>query len=349
MGRTRRRHWNRAARARVAASRAAQRVVGRERATRRAATAAFPRADAPTNIDRRADSVVAVDRTGWLADPALAVQLEEALATLTLKRRRFLLNYLDSGNATRSALAAGYNCKDPRSASDVGREVLASPSVRHACRALLEARGLSGAKLDEIHALHLSRHTSPDRRPRPLAACPRPGAQVPRPAACPRLEAPPRPAPRRDDPSRAGAVRRAPGVARSLRPASPRMRMDRACIRRHAHERRGPGRTLRRPIGRRGRRGLGRPDGRLTPPPDPNETAPDWPSHLSASEPGPPPPRPPMPSRAPDRPPRFEPAAARPEDRVRPPIDRPATLAADDHPDEPPPPPRDWYKRDCRW
>src|SRR5262249_11310729 len=162
MGRARRRHRNRAARARVAASRAAQRVVGRETATRRAATAAFPRADAPTNIDRRANSVVAVDRTGWLADPALAVQLEEALATLTLKRRRFLLNYLDSGNATRSALAAGYNCKDARSASDVGREILAAPAVQHAYQALMEASGLSTAKLTQVHALHLSRHSSPD-------------------------------------------------------------------------------------------------------------------------------------------------------------------------------------------
>src|SRR5262245_45768945 len=120
MGRARRRHRNRASRARVAPSRAAQRVVGRETAPKRAASAALPRADAATDVHRPADSVGAVDRSGWRADPALVEQLEEVLATLTLKRSRFLLNYLASGNATQAAFAAGYRCKDARSASDVG-------------------------------------------------------------------------------------------------------------------------------------------------------------------------------------------------------------------------------------
>jgi hypothetical protein len=149
MGRLRRRARSHAARGRVATSHPAQRVVARETATKRAATAGLPRADAPGDI-------------GWHGDPALAVQLEEVLATLTLKRRRFLLNYLDSGNATKSALAAGYNCKDARSASDVGREILAAPAVQHAYQALMEASGLSTAKLTQVHALHLSRHSSPD-------------------------------------------------------------------------------------------------------------------------------------------------------------------------------------------
>jgi hypothetical protein len=124
-------------------------MVARETVTKRAAAAGLPRADAPGDI-------------GWRDDPGLAVQLEEVLATLTMKRRRFLLNYLDSGNATKSAFAAGYNCKDARSASDVGREILAAPAVQHAYQALMEASGLSTAKLTQVHALHLSRHSSPD-------------------------------------------------------------------------------------------------------------------------------------------------------------------------------------------
>jgi hypothetical protein len=104
----------------------------------------------------------AVAERGWRADPALAARVEETLATLTLKRRRFLLNYLENGNIRHAVMSAGYNCKSPQTASDVGNQIMADPYVQHAYQALLEARGLSGAKLDSIHAVHLSRHSSVD-------------------------------------------------------------------------------------------------------------------------------------------------------------------------------------------
>jgi hypothetical protein len=88
--------------------------------------------------------------------------VEETLATLTLKRRRFLLNYLENGNIRHAVMSAGYNCKSPQTASDVGNQIMADPYVQHAYQALLEARGLSGAKLDSIHAVHLGRHSGVD-------------------------------------------------------------------------------------------------------------------------------------------------------------------------------------------
>jgi Terminase small subunit len=98
----------------------------------------------------------------WEADPALAAQVEETLSTLTLKRQRFLRSYFQSGNAAQAVREAGYRVKDARSAADVGHEILASPTVQHAFQALREARGLSAEKLDQIHAAHLARHSSPD-------------------------------------------------------------------------------------------------------------------------------------------------------------------------------------------
>jgi hypothetical protein len=98
----------------------------------------------------------------WGADPALAAQVEETLSTLTLKRQRFLRSYFQSGNAAQAVREAGYRVKDARSAADVGHEILASPTVQHAFQALREARGLSAEKLDQIHAAHLARHSSPD-------------------------------------------------------------------------------------------------------------------------------------------------------------------------------------------
>src|SRR5262249_21623750 len=104
----------------------------------------------------------ALAQSGQHIDPALEAQVEETLSCLTLKRRRFLKAYIESGNQRRAVLAAGYDCKTPQTASAVAKEILADPYVQHAYQALLEARGLSGAKLDAIHALHLARHSSPD-------------------------------------------------------------------------------------------------------------------------------------------------------------------------------------------
>jgi hypothetical protein len=333
MAQVRRRRRNRAARAAAA------------RVARQAAATPSPNLPAGVTVPPAASS-------SWRDDPALAVQVEEALATLTLKRRRFLLNYLESGNARRSVLTAGYNCTTAQSADEVAKEILATPNVQHAYQALLEAQGLGLGRLREIHALHLARHTSPDGgdRDRSLRALnlaykhvvPKPpvGAKPVldevldemTPAELERF------ATSREWPARFAPRLRACGW--TTPPAAARPNAE------------GPDAPHDDPSGDGDGDGAdsGNPTDAWTPPPDPSETAPDWPSHPSAPGPDPTPPlRPPMPSRAPDRPTRFEPAAARPEDRVWPPIDRRAILADDDHPDEPPPPPRDWYKRDCRW
>jgi len=104
-----------------------------------------------------------VPANDWRADPVLAARVEETLATLTLKRRRSLLSYLDSGNGAQSVRAAGYGCgtrpgmlpTSPRRSSP--RRTYNMPS-RHCWK----CADSGGRKLDEIHALHLSRHSSPD-------------------------------------------------------------------------------------------------------------------------------------------------------------------------------------------
>jgi hypothetical protein len=88
--------------------------------------------------------------------------LEEVLASLTIKRRRFLRHYLATGNARQAVRAAGYNCTTPQSETSVAQEILENPLVQHAQRALLHAEGLSAAGLRQIHAIHLARHSSPD-------------------------------------------------------------------------------------------------------------------------------------------------------------------------------------------
>src|SRR5262249_28396752 len=79
----------------------------------------------------------------WRTDPELAARVEEPLATLTLKRRRFVLDLIDHGNQRRAVVTAGYNCKSPKTATEIGQQLLADPYVQHAYQALLEARGLS--------------------------------------------------------------------------------------------------------------------------------------------------------------------------------------------------------------
>jgi hypothetical protein len=158
MGRARRRPRNRTARARaraVARTIASKRVLPPSQDHQQTHAVSLPLSP---GTDRPADPVDLSVAT----DPAVAVQLEEALSTFTLKRRRFVLRYIETGNARQSVLAAGYNVRSPKNASDVATEILASPSVQHAFAALVEARGLSGAKLDQIHAIHLARHSSPD-------------------------------------------------------------------------------------------------------------------------------------------------------------------------------------------
>jgi|SRR5262245_2775665 len=122
MGRARRRHLNRASRARLAAS----------LATRQAA-----------------DSIGGVARSGWPADPTERAVLER-LNTLTLKQRHFVIRFFETGNARRSVIDAGYRCKNLRTADDISRELRSTPVEQHALQAVLESRGLGKAKLNEI-------------------------------------------------------------------------------------------------------------------------------------------------------------------------------------------------------
>jgi hypothetical protein len=127
--------------------------VVRER-SRRAPTATLPAPVDPASVS--------------LGPPDEA--LEEVLASLTIKRRRFLRHYLATGNARQAVRAAGYNCTTPQSETSVAQEILEHPLVQHAQKALLHAEGLSWAGLRQIHAIHLARHSSPDGGDRSLRA-----------------------------------------------------------------------------------------------------------------------------------------------------------------------------------
>src|SRR5262249_37143576 len=71
--------------------------------------------------------------------------LEEVLASLPIKRRRFLRHYLATGNARQAVRAAGYNCTTPQSETSVAQEILENPLVQHAQRALLHRRSRTPA------------------------------------------------------------------------------------------------------------------------------------------------------------------------------------------------------------
>src|SRR5262249_44280493 len=99
----------------------------------------------------------------WQLDPKMAEQLEETLATLTLKRRRFVKYVLARGSTLAGAVReAGYNVSTVRSATEVGRELLRDPRVAFCVQAITEAEGLSGAKLRAVLGHHLAGYDSPD-------------------------------------------------------------------------------------------------------------------------------------------------------------------------------------------
>ena len=87
---------------------------------------------------------------------------------LTVKQRKFVKHYVESGNATQAALAA-YNTADPHTASAIAAETLEKPGVQQAVAELLDANGLSDGKLLEIHARFLTLHASPDPQEKALA------------------------------------------------------------------------------------------------------------------------------------------------------------------------------------
>ena len=98
----------------------------RQNGSKNVAGRSTPEAKLPSVEPLPVENVVA--EANWRTDPALAARVEETLSCLTLKRRRFLLNYLENGNARHSVMAAGYNCKSPQSATDVAKKLMADPS-----------------------------------------------------------------------------------------------------------------------------------------------------------------------------------------------------------------------------
>ena len=87
---------------------------------------------------------------------------------LTVKQRKFVKHYVESGNATQAALAA-YNTADPHTASAIAAETLEKPGVQQAVAELLDANGLSDGKLLEIHARFLTLHASREPQEKALA------------------------------------------------------------------------------------------------------------------------------------------------------------------------------------
>jgi len=81
--------------------------------------------------------------------------------TLTVKQRRFVRHYVETGNGTQAALVA-YDTADPNTARAIAAENLAKPSIQEAVDALLDASGLSDERLAAIHAYYLSLHRSDD-------------------------------------------------------------------------------------------------------------------------------------------------------------------------------------------
>ena len=80
---------------------------------------------------------------------------------LTVKQRRFLKSYVETGNGTRAALDA-YGTADPQTAHAIAAENLRKPAIQAAVAELLDANGLSDRKLAEIHAHYLALYQSDD-------------------------------------------------------------------------------------------------------------------------------------------------------------------------------------------
>ena len=86
---------------------------------------------------------------------------------LTVKQRRFVKHYVETGNGTQAALVA-YGTDDPATAHAIAAENLQKPAIQQAVSELLEAGGLSDRKLTEIHAHYLALYRSPDPREKAL-------------------------------------------------------------------------------------------------------------------------------------------------------------------------------------
>jgi hypothetical protein len=82
---------------------------------------------------------------------------------LSVKQRRFVAEYVRSGNGTRAALAA-YDTDDAGTAHAIASENLRKPAIQEAVAELLDAGGLSDEKLLAIHAHYLGLCTSENPR-----------------------------------------------------------------------------------------------------------------------------------------------------------------------------------------
>jgi hypothetical protein len=121
-----------------------------------------PAVQAPT-LPVPAGHVDVADGAQWTVDPAVQAQVEETLSCLTLKRRRFLKNFLASGHIARSVQQAGYNPANGHNATDIGREILRDPKVQFCTQAIFEAEGIgSAAKLKAVLGHHLAGYDSVD-------------------------------------------------------------------------------------------------------------------------------------------------------------------------------------------
>lgn len=90
-----------------------------------------------------------------------------ATTGLTVKQRKFVQTYVETGNGTAAALAA-YDTDDAPTAATIATENLRKPQLQEAVAELLDAAGLSDRKLAEIHAHYLALHRSPDPREKML-------------------------------------------------------------------------------------------------------------------------------------------------------------------------------------
>lgn len=89
------------------------------------------------------------------------------MRSLSLKQRRFVKHYVESGNGTAAALVA-YDTDDSGTAHAIASENLRKEGIRQAVEALLDAEGLSDRKLRVILAHYLVLYRSPDAREKAL-------------------------------------------------------------------------------------------------------------------------------------------------------------------------------------
>ncbi len=87
--------------------------------------------------------------------------------TLTVKQRKFIRGYLETGNGTEAAMQA-YDTSDRGTAHAIASENLRKRPIQDALAALLDAGGISDRKLFEIHAHYLAMYNSPDVREKAL-------------------------------------------------------------------------------------------------------------------------------------------------------------------------------------